>query len=340
MTDTMTNPLRESSGTLEQAAEAFGNILTPQEPKGQPEKEDREESNAEVDTEADESEVEELDDSQPEAEEEDAETEEEDSSDEVDAEDDQEVFVLGDEEVTAKQILEWKSRGMMEADYRQKTQALAEERRAFEAEKTEELGSLRSEYEKKLAAFADVTIDELKQFENLDWDALKESDPYSYNQKWVDFQRAQVRAAQTGKAIQEEMEKARQEADSARKTRLAETAKTLPKLIPEFGDPVKAKALLSEMSEYLSGKGMSAEAMSSIEDPVAYAVIHDALQWNKLNGKVKNVKKSKVSPVKKVIKPGSTSSKATVVERDVKARQQKLDRLRNSGRIEDAADFF
>lgn len=331
--DTMTNPVRESSGSVEEAAGAIGSLLNPQEPEqGQPE-EDREESNAEDQPEVEEPETEESEvetEDQPEGEGEEA--------DESESSEDR--FLIGDEEVTADQIVEWKKNGMMEADYRQKTQALAEEKRAFEAEKEQELTSLRSEYESKLAQFADVVIDELKQFEGKDWEALKRDDPYAYGIEWADYQRAQARAKQASEAIQSESAKVREEAEAARQQRLAQAAEEVKKIIPDLADPAKAPVLMSEMTSYLKGVGMADEAIASIEDPAAYKVIYDAMQFSKINSTVKTAGKKKVSPVTKVVKPGSTATKATVVERETKARQQKMNRLKETGSYKDAAALF
>lgn len=333
MSETTTNPLLESSGSVSQAAEAFAKLENPQESEAkaedQPVVEEQEESTADVEAEAQETETEETEEVQPEVEEEGAEEAE-----------DVEKFLIGDEEVTADQIVEWKNNGLMQADYTRKQQALAEERRSFEAEKEQELTTLRTEYEHKLAQFADVVIDDLKQFEGKDWDKLRAEDPYQYQLDWADFQRAQIRAQQANQAILQESEALTAEQAQARQIRLQEAAQQLPKLIPEWEDVSVRDSELTALSTFLKNEGMGDDAIKSIEDPVAYRVIRKAWLYDNLNNKVKTVGKKKVSPVTKVVKPGSSSSKATIVERDAAAAKQKMNKLRETGRAEDAADFF
>lgn len=339
MTDTMTNPSRESSGSLREAATRFGSILNPQEsaPADQPEEDVQNSSEAEVDSEAQQPEVEESEESQdsedqPEAEEDGAEEEPESG--------DSEVFLIGGEEVTADQLLEWKNSGLRQDDYTRKSQALAEDRRALEGEVEQEKSKLRAEYEQKLAQFSDFVIDDLKQYESIDWDDLRENDPYSYNTRWADYQRAQLRAQKAAQAIQQEQAQWEREQKEARTQRLAEAQKKVVELIPELKNPEAAKSLMSDMTDYLKSVGMSEEAISSIEDPYAYKVIHDAMRYNKLSSKAKEVGKKKVSPVTKVVKPGAVTSKATVVERDAKVREQERNRLKKTGDFKDAVDIF
>lgn len=330
MNDTMSNPVRDSSGSIEEAAVAFEAHLKPQdsaEEAEQPVKESQEEGDSVVEEPEAEAEVEESsEEDQPEAEE------------EADSED--AVFQIGDEEVTSSQLLDWKANGLRQDDYTRKTQELAQERREMEENLSKQEAALRAEYESKLASVADAQASELERFQNINWDELRETDPYEYQQQWTDYQRTQIAAAETQRRIAEEVEKSQKQRDEEFKAIVAEQAKLVKEYIPELADPQKGQALMSQMSEYLSNEGYSSEEIGGIVDAKAYKVIHKAMQFDALQKGKSSVGKNKVAPKVKVVKPGSSASKATVVERDLAVRQERMNRLKESGRHEDAVDIF
>ena len=124
------------------------------------------------------------------AEESDAESEEsegeEDSEEEAEQEEsDEESYVeIDGREITLKQIKDWESGSLRQSDYTQKTQALASERKEFEAEKETLVSNVASEKFKAL----DDSIIELETMitsdeEDIDWKDLREYDPDEYLKK-------------------------------------------------------------------------------------------------------------------------------------------------------------
>jgi hypothetical protein len=85
--------------------------------------------------------------------------------------------------------------------------------------------------------------------------------------------------------------------------KIAKGKEILAKEIPNWS-PETNQALLSTGKDY----GFSDAELNSIVDPRHVKVLHDAMQWRKLqkNSTVKN----KISNAKPVVKPGAKDSKA------------------------------
>lgn len=330
-----TNSTGESSLSLNQAAEAISKRLNPQESSSEDHPAQGEEESTEVeqvtedDTESEDS---------TEQEEHTEETEE--STEETSEVTEDDEFDFAGERIKASQLKEWRESGLRMADYTKKTQELAQAKREWEEEKAREADSFRRKMEERLAAVADTSINALKQFESVDWDKLRQDDPYTYQSMWVDYQREKERALVNQREIAKHLEEERERNSSAKQERLKREAEEAIRLIPELGDPEKAPKLMSEMAEYLKGVGMTKEEMEAIESSKAYVVIMDAMRYKKLSQQKDTLIKQKKPVITKVVKPGSTTAKATAVDRDVKQLNEQRAQLRKSGSLRDAANLL
>jgi len=108
--------------------------------------------------------------------------------------------------------------------------------------------------------------------------------------------------------------------------KIAKGKEILAKEIPNWS-PETNQALLSTGKEY----GFSDAELNSIVDPRHVKVLHDAMQWRKLQQKDSIVKK-KVSSAKPVVKPGAKDTKA---EANSNHRQLR-DQLRKTGKADAA----
>jgi hypothetical protein len=95
-------------------------------------------------------------------------------------------YEIDGEEVSAKQLQEWKNDGLMQADYTRKTQELADSRKDFEA-KEQELSTKQSELNDKLAQVNAMIEEETPSAETLaEW---REYEP----EKLLDYQDKQAK---------------------------------------------------------------------------------------------------------------------------------------------------
>ena len=107
-------------------------------------------------------------------------------------------------------------------------------------------------------------------------------------------------------------------------------------MIPEFSDPAKASRMKSDMRSYLTKLGYNDKEIASVYDSRQVLLIKDAMAYDKL--KKSNVKVTKkVAQAPKVVKPGTAKTKGEVA---AKQRRDKLNHLKKTGGVRDAARVF
>ena len=261
---------------------------------------------------------------------------EQDDEPETDAEDDEDLkeqpqtfkLKIKGEEIE-KPLDEVISLAQMGADYTQKTQEVAEQRRQLEdyaqTIKVQEQ-SLQSQFEAQqsfLSEVADIkAIDnQLAQFANVDWQALSDNDFveaqklfFTHNQ--LQEQRRQVTANLTTKANQMQQQK-----DAQLQQRVEQGKAILAKEIPNWSQKTSQEIILAG-KDY----GFNDDELGTIIDPRHVKVLHDAMQWRKLKGN--SVVKNKVSQAKPVVKAGSKDTKQEASSATRQVREQ----LRKTGK--------
>lgn len=329
MSEQMTTPEAESSLSVDQAADAIHNLFHPKETKKVQPSTDKEKTATSEDSQEqpEETDVEESDDKsdQPEA--------------EVEAEEqDEEEFSIGGETVKASTLKEWKESGLRLQDYTKKTQELANSRREWEQTRAQEEAKFRGEWTQKLAMFGDIAIDSLKQFEKVNWDDLRENDPFGYHTQWADYQRAKEQAMSAQREIQRALEEERTLTAQRKQQIIQEQLPLVTKMIPELADAAKAPVIIGQMAEYLTSLGFSPEEQDAITSAREMKIIYDASRYNSIRNKAKTVEDKKIVHVTKVVKPGSPQSNKEIrTERSAQRDQSDYNRLRKTGSVNDAA---
>ena len=236
-----------------------------------------------------------------------------------------------DKELTLSEL---KTLAQQGADYTKKTQQVAEQRKALEAEARaiEEAKYLRDAYAQRLQAMEQL-LNSPEQNEDLEY--LKESDPIGYAVRVAEKQqqREQLQAVQAERQRIAEQ----QQAEYAQQMQgyLAQQAEQLSKVLPDYTDPVKGEALRSELRSFAkTNLGFSDEELSQVRDSRQVVALHKAMLYDKLQQAKPNVTK-RVSEAPKTIKSGN-GVKPTTSE-NVKRQQQQL---RQSGKVRDAAKLF
>ena len=217
-------------------------------------------------------------------------------------------------------------------DYTQKSQALAEQRKAIEAERShlEQVKQERQAYAQKLQAL-DSFLSQQNKGEDLE--VLKETDPIGYavkvaEQSQREKQLAVVRAEQNRIAQQQQAEQ-----QQNLQNHLKAESDKLTSVIPELATP-KGDAIRKEIREYAKSVGWSDQELSSVYDHRAVLTLYKAMKFEQLQkGKPDTLKKVQQAP--KMLKPGtsSTSGKST-------QEKQVMQKLRQSGKVRDAAAAF
>jgi len=316
----ITNPSgSESTGTVQEAANSFLGLMDAAEaPEGQAEAQTEQ---PEEELQASEGSDEDWQDEEPEQE----------SESEPDDEPTYSVKVAGEEKELT--LTELKTLAQQGADYTKKTQQVAEQRKALEAESVaiDQARQLRDAYAERLQAMEQL-LSSPEQSENLEY--LKESDPIGYAVRVAEIsqQKEQLQAIQAERYRIAEQQQAEQQ--QALQGYIAQQAAKLSEVLPEYSDPVKGEKLRSELRSFAKDIGFSDQELSMVRDSRQVLALHKAMLYDKLQKSKPDVNK-RVNEATKTIKSGN--SVKPVTSDQVKKQQAQL---KNSGKVRDAAKLF
>jgi len=272
-----------------------------------------------------------VEDDQPEAEEEEqkaSEDEDESETDEPEESTDEQVEEVEYEGKAYKLPKELKEALLRQKDYTQKTQEVAERRRA--ADQLAEQVRFQAEFQQ--AHFAKVVevqgIDaQLQQYAQIDWAALAKEDPAQY--LMLDRQQRTLQEqANRGKAeIQALAHEHAGKAQELRRQAQARCIEEVRKDIKDFSPEV-----LRSIDETGRNFGFSGEELAQVTDPRVVRVLHAAMQYQKLQGS-KSIAEKRVQSVQPV--KVKTAGSATVNQHSAKLNDIRA-RLKSTGRPADA----
>jgi len=240
------------------------------------------------------------------------------------------VKVDGEEfEVTLDEL---RSGYQRQADYTRKSQSLAEQRKAYEAN-LNAVQQERQQYSQVLAQMADTQNLELQKYQQINWQQLKDEDPMEYMEKRLEFQEARERVA----AIHQERARVQQQTESEMmkvlQEKISSEAELLSKALPQYADP--ESNIRNDVRNYALSLGFSQQDVDGITDHRVVLVLYKAMMQDKASSNVQGQRKTKVVP--KVVKPGAPESKT---QRNNRAVQAKRERLSKTGNAKDAAAVF
>jgi hypothetical protein len=242
------------------------------------------------------------------------------------------VKVSGEEvEVSLDELLNGYSRT---ADYQKKTQSLAEQRKAVEAErvKIEEAAKTRETYAQRLQV-----IEQLLQQQNNPEDLarLKEEDPIAWQQRMAEQYERDKQLA----AVQAERQRVQQEQMTYQQTMLQkhiqQEQQKLIEAIPDFKDDVKGEVIRRDIRNYAKSIGFTDQELSQVYDSRAVQTLYKAMQYEKLMAN-KGVTTKKVATAPKTLRPGTSNPQSSENETVKKERAK----LRQTGNKKDAARLF
>jgi hypothetical protein len=217
-------------------------------------------------------------------------------------------------------------------DYTKKSQALAEQRKAIEAERghLEQVKQERQAYAQKLQALDSFLT---QQHQGVDLDVLKETDPIGYavavaEQSQREKQLAVVRNEQQRIAQQQQAEQ-----QSSLQNHLRQESEKLVSLIPELATP-QGDAVRKQIRDYAKSVGWTDQELGSVYDSRAVNTLYKAMKYEQLQ-------KSKPELNKKLVAaPKMMRSGTSVPQARSSQDKQVMQRLRETGKVTDAARAF
>ena len=228
--------------------------------------------------------------------------------------------------VTLDELLQGYQR---EADYTRGKQDLSLEKSRLD----QTLQQSQTEINQKLAKLNELNNSAQSQLQaeyaNIDFERLYEDDPVEASK----LEHKMRKRAENLQRIQYETQQAQNV--ELQKFIQGEQSKVMS-LVPEFNDPGKASKLKSDMKSYLTNVGYNNQEINTIYDSRQVLLIRDALAYDKIRRANPKVKK-KVLNAPKVMRSGTTKTNAEQVAR---LRNEKLNRLKKTGKVADAAKVF
>jgi len=262
------------------------------------------------------------------------EAQEDDGSEESESDQDEQRFTVKvageDKELT---LTELKSLAQQGADYTKKTQQVAEQRKAVEAEQQaiEEAKYMRDAYAERLQAMEQL-LNAQQPVEDLE--SLKESDPIGYAVRVAEMSqnKEKLYAIQAERQRIAELQQAEQQ--QGMQQYLSQQAAVLSESLPEYSDPVKGEKLRSDLRSFAKNLGFSDQELSAVRDARHVMALYKAMQYDKLQQSKPQLNK-RVSEPPKTIKSGNSN---TAVNTD--QAKKTMAQLQKSGKVRDAASAF
>lgn len=195
-------------------------------------------------------------------------------------------------------IAELKSGYMRHADYTQKTQQLAEERKQAAAEVSRQF-ELAQEFAREQVQLVQVQ-ERLNTFSRANWAALYQQDPAKAGELQAQWMQLQEHGKQLAASYQAKWQQRQQERAQQFQQASAEALKTLQREIPGFGD-----AHIQAMREAGLAHGFSQQELAQVSDARVLQVLHEAAQWRALQAARPAVQNKVQAAPAKTTKPGA-----------------------------------
>lgn len=171
-----------------------------------------------------------------------------------------------------------KTERLLHSGFTQKTQTLAEERKAFQAEQTQHR-ELTQTYIRDVSRI--VNMDEqLAQFAKVDWRGLSDADPAKASSLHIQYQ--ELRAARDGLAgeLSQKQQSAMQQQTEARSKQLQEANAVLTRELKGW-----SKEMAAKLSAYGESQGFPREVISNVAQPAFVKLLHKAQMYDQLVAK-------------------------------------------------------
>jgi len=331
-----------TDGSIVSATNALLGMMEPEEVKPESEEaqpEEVEESTEEIQDESSEEVSEDEDESVEDEEESEEELDEYEDEEESNLNTTYAVKVDGEEvEVDLDELIQGYSR---QSDYTRKTQELASKRGEMEqlqqqwSSEISQAQTERQQYIDALGQFVQNSMGGLEQFQNVDWENLRQTDPIAFVTKKEELREVQDRVRQAqeeqGKAFQKQQE----ETAKLRQLAVQEEHTKLVAAVPEWNDTEKRGKMAGELSAYAVEQGFTKEELQQLIDHRSLIVLMKAQKYDALQKSDVKAKKIKNKP--KVVRSGKGVTKKAS---DRSQRADKMKRLAKTGHSRDAASLL
>ena len=235
------------------------------------------------------------------------------------------------EEITVEEL---KRGNLRQRDYTRKTQELAEARKQLEAN-YEEIQRERAQYAQMLPALQERLQQPVEQ--EPDWDTLYDTDPTTAAKAERQWRKQQEERAAQLQAVEAErqrmMELEQQRLEQMQAKYFEQQRELLPELIPEWRDNTVASKEAKDIRGFLLKEGFSEQDVNGLTNATLVKLARKAMLYDQGQTRATEAKKKPKTQKTKTLKAGSRSTQP----RPKSEQQQALQRVRQTGRVQDAA---
>jgi len=225
-----------------------------------------------------------------------------------------------------------KDKFMLQADYTRKTQEVAEQRKQVELAQAQ-LQQAAQLQQQSIAEYAELTAldKQIQQYNQVDWNALYESDPAEFVRLKEQSRDLRDTRGQLANQIQLKHQQQYEQNQQTRIQLREDGLKVLTKEIPNWSND-----LGKTISQYAIEKfGFTASEMNEIIDPRVVKVLYTAYQRDKQVTN-KPITDKRVANLPKVSKPGGNNKPSVAQSREAEARKA----LKKTGSMDAAQALF
>ena len=221
----------------------------------------------------------------------------------------------------------------LEGHLNQKLMTHAEEQKAFATERNTFLQQSHHKLQQLDAGLRVAQKLMEGEFAAVDWQNLQNTDPLAFNQQYVAFQQRQAQLNHIANQLGQERQQGQQQAAQQQQAYLQDQMKLMETKIPEWADSKVRERDIADMSVIAhQAYGITEQEVKGLTDHREILVLRDAMRWQKLQ-KSKPATLNKVKTAPRLLKPGTTQSRA---EQVVSSLKEGKDKLRQSGSLRDA----
>jgi hypothetical protein len=202
---------------------------------------------------------------------------------------------------------------LRQADYTRKTQDVAQNRKALEAEKAAHHTRASATRAHMLDAARVVALnDQLTQFDQIDWRALQAQDPTRAQVLWQHRERIKHLRDRAARAWTEKEKEHTSHSQRETARRMQEVSAHLPRLIADWSPELDAK-----LAQYGTAQGISGTEMTqaTLQNPTFIKILHKAHQFDEAAKKKQTQQTFDAAlaarPVTRVGGGGGTASRRT-----------------------------
>ena len=235
------------------------------------------------------------------------------------------------EEITVEEL---KRGNLRQRDYTRKTQELAEARKQLEAN-YEEIQRERAQYAQMLPALQERLQQPVEQ--EPDWDTLYDTDPTMAAKAERQWRKQQEERAAQMQAVEAERQRMmgleQQRLEQMQAQYFEQQRELLPELIPEWRDNSVASKEAKDIRGFLLKEGFSEQDVNGLTNATLVKLARKAMLYDQGQTRATEAKKKPKTQKTKTLKAGSRSTQP----RPKSEQKQALQRVRQTGRVQDAA---